>query len=637
MRVDRTAVFDRLLAPREAGPTPGAPANRAKSLAEGADAYKRGLVFVLQGAWKEAEQALRTAEKRDDDNLEYQLSTAFVYLKLHRPDDAMKRYERIYKKDPTHVRALVGMAATYDERQHYADEVRMWMRYVKMDLAADQREEAMRMLRAAQDLFVERWEIAENPRGGAANLLSGADELELGLQVAKRLASSGIPLLEDAAIEQYVLNICQNLVRHAPGFPGSYELLVLNSHTVQASTTPGFIFVYRGLLEMVDTEAELATVLAHEIGHSVGHHMAKQVTKSVQNQQSLENWQKQTGGFAKAMAWLTKTGNPYNEMAFSREEEAQADRLAVHIAYDAGYDPLAIADLFQKFEQMAPSSRKSFDLMGRTHPFSIDRLNATKEYSALFPWRSLQRNSPEFAQMKKRLAALPPAPAPNPAAASAASAPPAAGGGGVPTGAVREYTLDNAPFAGEMPADWAARKTEAGTIIFEGQKGTEAYEATVELQVLPKSDFPNGSITDLGDGRAEGDRPEAGREGGRRRTASRQRSARCRRAGHLQRQDGRGRGQRDAADLDRPGVPGVVRGAQLLHSRAVPPEVPAGVPADGRHVSLHGAVNQEAPEPAPDGTRHLLWSGGRVDRYAPSGISGSTSCASSSSDSCQPR
>jgi tetratricopeptide (TPR) repeat protein len=167
VRLDRGSVFDRLLAPREAGPTAGAPASKAKDLALGAESYKRGLVFVQQGAWKEAEQALRAAEKRDGNNLEYQLSTAFVYLKLHRPDDAMRRYQRIYKTDPTHLRALVGMAATYDEMQFYRDEIGFWMRYVKMDLSPAQREEGERMLRSAQDLFVQRWEIAENPRGGA--------------------------------------------------------------------------------------------------------------------------------------------------------------------------------------------------------------------------------------------------------------------------------------------------------------------------------------------------------------------------------------------------------------------------------------------------------------------------------------
>ena len=491
VRLNRASVFDRLLAPREAGPTAGAPARKAKDLAEGAEFYKRGLLLVQQGAWKEAEQALRNAEKKDEDNVEYQLSTAFVYLKLHRTEDAMKRYERIYKKDPAHARALAGMAASYDDMQHYRDEVRMWMRYVKMDLAQDQREEGQRMLRAAQDLFVERWEIAEDPRGGAENLLSASDEVELGMQEVKRLASSGMPLLQDALIEGYLKNVCQSLVDQAPGFPARYELLVLDSHDIQASTVPGFIFVYRGLLETVDDEAELATVLAHEIGHSVGHHSAKQLTKAFQDQKTLENLQQGTSKLSRAMAWIVKTGNPYGQLAFSREEEEQADRLAVHIWYDAGYDPLGLAEIFQKFESMSPSSRKRWDLMGRTHPFSIDRLNTTKEYYALFPARSLRKTSPEFSKMKARVAALPPPPEPKPVP----SAPTASS---LTPGATRTFSLDNAPFAGEMPADWATRKTDSGAIIFEGQKGTEAYEATVELQVVPRSELPGRTISDIG-------------------------------------------------------------------------------------------------------------------------------------------
>ncbi len=51
--------------------------------------------------------------------------------------------------------------------------------------------------------------------------------------------------------------------------------------------------------------------------------------------------------------------SPFN----AAEEEAQADRLAVHIAYDAGYNPLGLSEMFRMFESMSPSSRKRWDLI----------------------------------------------------------------------------------------------------------------------------------------------------------------------------------------------------------------------------------------------------------------------------------
>ena len=96
-----------------------------KSRLEAAASYERGRIFFQQGAFKEAEQAFRQAEKKDDGNLEYQLATAETYIRLHKPDDALKRYAKIYKKDPTHLRALAGMADSYEEMQHYREAGRM--------------------------------------------------------------------------------------------------------------------------------------------------------------------------------------------------------------------------------------------------------------------------------------------------------------------------------------------------------------------------------------------------------------------------------------------------------------------------------------------------------------------------------
>lgn len=459
-----------------------------KDQIEAAAQYERGLVFFQQGAYKEAEQAFRQAEKKDDKNLEYQLAIAYTYLKLHRPDDAIKRYSKIYKNDPTHLRAIVGMAASYEEMQNYREAVRMWMRYTKMNLTPTERQEGVKMLRAAQELFAERYEIAENPAGGAANLASAQQEQQWGLEFAQQIAASGVPLLADAEIEAYVKGLCETLVPFAKQFPAKYDLFVLDSPTVNAQTTPGFIFVYRGILETVTSEAELAGVLAHEMGHTIAHHSGKKITKAAQNQQTLQGLQSRDGKLAKFLASLVALGNPLGELSFSREEEAQADRLGIHIAYDAGYDPRALAELFQKFESMQPSSRKSWDLMRQTHPFPIDRMNTVNDYIPLLPERPLKKSSAAFDRMKARLKSLPPpAEAPPPAAPASSSS----------NTAVIPFTLDSAPFAGEIPATWTGRKTNSGTIAFEGQKGTEAYDATVELEVVPRANVPGKSLDDV--------------------------------------------------------------------------------------------------------------------------------------------
>jgi hypothetical protein len=173
-------------------------------------------------------------------------------------------------------------------------------------------------------------------------------------------------------------------------------------------------------------------------------------------------------------------------LTLSRDAEYQADRLAVHICYDAGIDPLGFAAFFQKLESLAPSSRQSLDLMGRTHPFSIDRLHTIQAYAALLPEKATRDTSPAFQAMKARLTALPPPADATGQLIKSGTTPPGPRSGDTPAEATQPFTLNNAPFAGEIPAGWGARKTEAGTTIVEGPQGTESYEVSIELGLEPK-------------------------------------------------------------------------------------------------------------------------------------------------------
>lgn len=496
----RSAYFDTALAPRPdaAADIPAQlQSKKPKDVAEAATAFERGMVFVGQGAWKEAEKELHNAEKKTDNQSQtYVFAAAYTYLKLHRADDALKRYGKIYKQDPANRRAMLGMAAAYEDMQHYADAVGIWQRYTRTPLPAGDKAGADKMLAGARELFAKYYEIAENPAGGAKNLATPEQEMAWGLGYAQQLSATGVPLIKDEVITGYVQSLCQQLVAHAKQFPTNYEVFVLDSNTVNAMTTPGYIFVYRGILSAVKTEDELAGVLGHEIGHSVAHHVAKAQTKQALDQQQAEKLKQSTSKFSQFLGKMIESGNPLGQLQFSRENEAQADRLGVHIAYDAGYNPDGLVSMFRTFESMSPSSRSAWDLMTRTHPFSIDRANAVTDYSALLPPRPARTASPAFATMKARLAALPPPSDATGLMKSGTALPPPATPK-PPAGATRTFSIDGTPLTGDIPADWGARKTEAGTIVFEAAKGTEAYQMTVELEVVPKASVQGRSVMDV--------------------------------------------------------------------------------------------------------------------------------------------
>lgn len=497
----RQAFFTRMLAPRDA---PAAPATtntndrNQQRAAEAADFHRRGLVFAQQGAWREAESAFRDAERRNDRVPEYVYSAAYAYLRTHKPNDAWKRYEAFYKKDPTDLRALVGMIAAREESQLYREAVTLWQRYVRMPLPEAERQHAEALLAGARELFAARYEIGENPAGGAANLATPQQELEWGIGYARELASSGVPLLTDPHVVRYVEALSERLVKHAKGFPTNYQLFVLDTAGVNATTVPGFIFVYRGLIDASPNEAALAGVLAHEIGHSVAHHTAKKVTRSYQDEQQLASLKQSDSKVSKFLAKLLEAGNPVGALTFSREAEAQADRLAVHIMYDAGFAPEGLADMFQVFEQRSPSTRNSWDLLTRSHPFSIDRINAVREYAALLPARDLRTTSEDFAAIKERLRALPPA---SDATGQLQRAASTGGLPGPPETQTSEpsqentaYTLAPTPFGGRMPVGWTTSKQSAQVTVFNAPAGTPEAEATYWIRMAPRVQQPNTTI-----------------------------------------------------------------------------------------------------------------------------------------------
>jgi predicted Zn-dependent protease len=471
---------------------PAAQSSKAqREAADAAAAYERAMTLVRQGAFEEAEKEFRTAEKKTDEkNLDYVIAAAENYIELHKPDEARKRFERIYKKDPSNTRALVGLASAYEEAQNHRDALRMWQRYAAMDLPPDERKEAEATLREARTLFLERYDATEKLAGAGAAAAPTDREREWGAAVARNLAATGVALVSDAGVTAYVEGLCRTLGSHAKGFAAPDRVLVLDSADVRAFAAPGYFFVFRGMLDAVSSESALAGVLAHHMGHAAAGHVTR------------------------ALSWQAAAGDAVNEPQYTRDQEKQADRVAAHVAFDSGFDPGAAGRLLEAHESLPYSSRKPWEAMTRSHPIWKDRIAALAEHVTLFPDRAAKTASPAFTRMKGRLAQLPPPPAPiaTPASIPPSAPDPAPGKGGstklprelppwaqAPSapGSGLPYTLDNAPFAGQIPQGWTARTTEAGTIVFEGAKGTPAYEATVELQVAPKSQFPGLTLDDM--------------------------------------------------------------------------------------------------------------------------------------------
>jgi predicted Zn-dependent protease len=172
--------------------------------------------------------------------------------------------------------------------------------------------------------------------------------------------------------------------------------------------------VNRGILERAGSASELAGVLAHEIGHVVERHGLEQMAKARNTNTvvgliyvllgrapgATEQVALQVAG----SAWMAK---------HSREAEGEADRVAVVFLARAGLDPRGMPRFFQRLldeERISPSELLAWF---STHPLTEDRIAETEAMIAQLPSGVVERASqdfPQFAQMRRRLDALPPAP-----------------------------------------------------------------------------------------------------------------------------------------------------------------------------------------------------------------------------------
>jgi predicted Zn-dependent protease len=117
---------------------------------------------------------------------------------------------------------------------------------------------------------------ASNPTGGTDVVLtSEAKELELGRKMHPQIMQE-YGRYEDEQIQAYVNDIGQRIAAksHRPGI--QYTFTVLDSDEVNAFALPGYVYITRGIMVYLNTEAELVAVLGHEVGHITARHSVRQ-------------------------------------------------------------------------------------------------------------------------------------------------------------------------------------------------------------------------------------------------------------------------------------------------------------------------------------------------------------------------
>jgi predicted Zn-dependent protease len=211
------------------------------------------------------------------------------------------------------------------------------------------------------------------PGGKKSLILIGTkDEIAIGQNFAKEVESQN-KVTQDTILDNYVNQVGQKVASISDRKDIQYHFKVLESPEINAFACPGgFIYVYTGLLKVMDNEAQLAGVLGHEIGHVVARHSVKrlqqvlglQVLLSLTLGESSELTQKAVG-----------TGITLIMQGYSRQNEFEADYDGTLYMTKAGYNPEGMLQLFEKFKAMEKERKSTFiDELLASHPPTPERI-----------------------------------------------------------------------------------------------------------------------------------------------------------------------------------------------------------------------------------------------------------------------
>src|SRR5688572_29174548 len=198
---------------------------------------------------------------------------------------------------------------------------------------------------------------ATNPVTGRSELalVSEAQEIQMGQEYAEQVKAS-IGLYDDPALQAYVAQLGRRLAAGSerPNLPWQFH--VVDDAAVNAFALPGGpIFITRGILTHMNSEAELVSVLGHEIGHITAKHSVQQMSQAQLAQIGLIAAVIVKPGLAQ-FGDLASQGLGLLFLKFGRDDETQADDLGFKYMTTGGYSPTEMAAMFRTLQRLGGGS-----------------------------------------------------------------------------------------------------------------------------------------------------------------------------------------------------------------------------------------------------------------------------------------
>ncbi len=190
-------------------------------------------------------------------------------------------------------------------------------------------------------------------------------------------------IVEDAMIDKYINDLGQSIVSELPPQPFDYSFYVIKQDAINAFAGPaGNIFVFSGLIEAMDTESELAGILAHEIAHVSSRHISELIAESKKSQ--MISMAGLIAGILVGLGGASDVGSALSVgslaagqsmiLAYTREREMEADYLGRRYLTRSGYSLYGLRTALQKIRDREWYGEEQVPTYLKTHPATRQRL-----------------------------------------------------------------------------------------------------------------------------------------------------------------------------------------------------------------------------------------------------------------------
>ena len=207
---------------------------------------------------------------------------------------------------------------------------------------------------------------AVNPVTGENQLMlmSPAQEIEIGKKYGPLLEKELGGKIENDGLGQYIDSVGQKIARvsHAPDLKFTFS--PVSDEMLNAMALPGgYIIITRGMLEKLETEGQLASILAHEAAHITARHSAAAISQQIGVDLVLSVAMSQTSSQGAATA--ARLGGQLIGLKYSRENEKEADKYGMDYMVKAGFDPKGMVETMDILDE--ENKRKPIEFFS-THP-----------------------------------------------------------------------------------------------------------------------------------------------------------------------------------------------------------------------------------------------------------------------------